>query len=49
MRLPVAFHDQLGIGPGMLVIDMLDMMEAVASYILTRVRRVGEDRPGEGG
>jgi hypothetical protein len=45
----VAFHDQLGIGPGMPVIDMLDMMEAMVSYILTRARRVGEDRPGEGG
>ena len=38
----VAFHDRLGIGLGMPVIDMLDMMEAMVSYILTRARRIGE-------
>jgi hypothetical protein len=37
----VAFHDRLGIGPGMPVIDMLDMMEAMVDYILTRARRIG--------
>jgi len=39
----VAFHDRLGIGPSMPVIDMLDMMEAMVSYILTRARRIGEN------
>ena len=39
----VAFHDRLGIGPGMPVIDMLDMMEAMVSYILIRARRIGEN------
>ena len=39
----VAFHDRLGIGPGMPVIDMLDMMEAMVEYILTRARRIGEN------
>jgi hypothetical protein len=45
----VAFQGRLEIGPGMPVIDMLDMMEAMESYLTTRARRVGEDRPGEGG
>ena len=44
--LAVAFHDRLGIGPGMPVIDMLDMMEAMVSYILTRARRIGENGTG---
>jgi hypothetical protein len=39
----VAFHDRLEIGPGMPVIDMLDMMEAMVSYILTRAQRTGEN------
>jgi hypothetical protein len=42
----VAFHDRLGIGPGMPVIDMLDMMEAMAEYNLTRGRRIGENSTG---
>lgn len=45
----VAFHDRLGIGPGMPVIDMLDMMEAMVSYILTRARRIGENATGDKG
>jgi hypothetical protein len=42
----VAFHDRLGIGPGMPVIDMLDMMEAIVMHILTRARRIGKDGTG---
>ena len=42
----VAFHDRLGIGPGMPVIDM---MEAMVSYILTRARRIGENGTGDEG
>jgi hypothetical protein len=37
----VAFHDSLGIGPGMPVIDMLDMMEAMVDYILIRAKQTG--------
>ena len=50
----VAFHDRLRIGPGMPVIDRLDMLEAMVSYILTLARRIGEndgldDLPSEEG
>jgi hypothetical protein len=37
----VAFNDSLGIGPGMPVIDMLDMMDAMVDYILIRAKRIG--------
>lgn len=37
----VAFHDSLGIGPGMPVIDMLDMMDAMVDYILIRAKQIG--------
>jgi hypothetical protein len=37
----VAFHDRLGIGPGIPIVDMLDMMEAMVDYILTRARQIG--------
>jgi len=37
----VAFHDSLGIGPGMPMIDMLEMMEAMVDYILSRAKYIG--------
>jgi hypothetical protein len=37
----VAFHDDLGIGPGMPVVDMLDMMLAMVSYIVDKASVIG--------
>lgn len=37
----VAFHDSLGIGLGMPVVDTLDAMEAMVAHILIRAKRIG--------
>jgi hypothetical protein len=37
----IAFHDSLGIGLGVWVVDMLDMREAMIEYILTRAGHIG--------
>jgi hypothetical protein len=39
-RVCIAFHDSLGIGPGMPVVDTLSMIESMVVYILTRAGRI---------
>jgi hypothetical protein len=51
MRVTVAFHDRLGIGPDVPLIDVLDMMEAmgVTSWLAVggSERTARDDRPSE--